>query len=370
MTTFPESNSAMLLTAPGSGAIAVVRLVGPATEAFLAEHFSGVVRPGRCVHGVLRAVRAGAILDDPVVTRPGPNIAELNLHGSAWIVHQVLELARGAGFSVDTSPALPLPAEAVDPWPGSGEAEGGNLSQAVLRYLPLARTELAVRALLAQPKAWDGWWRLEADRRRQEAGTMLEDRALWWLLHPPHVAIVGPPNAGKSTLANQLFAQERSIVADQPGTTRDWVGELANINDLAVMLVDTPGQRLTEDPIEREAIEQSGEVIRSADLIVHLLDASRPLEDSIRTTSAPVIRVANKQDQRTWEAEALGAMPLTATTGEGLEALRQAIVRQFGCERLELDRPRWWTPEHYAWLTALAAGQSVPETPPAIPDRR
>ena len=55
------------------------------------------------------------------------------------------------------------------------------------------------------------------------------------------VAIVGPPNVGKSTLANRLFGQARSITADQPGTTRDWVGGVADIVGLAVTLVDTPG---------------------------------------------------------------------------------------------------------------------------------
>ena len=70
----------------------------------------------------------------------------------------------------------------------------------------------------------------------------------------------GAPNVGKSTLANQLFAQQRSITADLPGTTRDWVGEMANIDGLPVMLVDTPGVRETSDAIEREAIERSGAV--------------------------------------------------------------------------------------------------------------
>ena len=115
--------------------------------------------------------------------------------------------------------------------------------------------------------------RVEYREREQESAAadlpaILADRSLWWLLHPPRVAIVGRPNVGKSTLANQLFARERSITADLPGTTRDWVGELADVNGLAVMLVDTPGLRDAADPIERAAIAGARGQIAAADLVV------------------------------------------------------------------------------------------------------
>ena len=132
-----------------------------------------------------------------------------------------------------------------------------------------------------------------------EIDAILNDRSLHWLLHPPRVAIVGAANVGKSTLANRLFAQERSITADIPGTTRDWVGEMANLDGLAVQLVDTPGIRQTEDAIEREAIQRSEPQIRRADLVILVLDASRPLA----ADQAPLLdrfpdslRVINKVD--------------------------------------------------------------------------
>ena len=117
-----------------------------------------------------------------------------------------------------------------------------ELEREMLAHLPLARTELGVRVLLAQTGRLGGLRRGAAAGSGRDAGReLLADRSLWWLLHPPRVAIVGAANAGKSTLANQLFAQERSITADLPGTTRDWVGEVADIDGLPVMLVDTPG---------------------------------------------------------------------------------------------------------------------------------
>src|SRR5260370_980944 len=84
----------------------------------------------------------------------------------------------------------------------------------------------------------------------------------WW----ERRAVAGLPNVGKSTVANQLFAEERSITADVAGTTRDWVGEIANIDGLAVVLVDTPGIREASDPIEKVVIERSDTELRGADL--------------------------------------------------------------------------------------------------------
>jgi tRNA modification GTPase len=150
---------------------------------------------------------------------------------------------------------------------------------------------------------------------------------------------------GKSTLANQLFAQERSITADLPGTTRDWVGELANLDGLAVMLVDTPGVRETSDAIERAAIERSGAEVKRADLVVLVLDASTPIsakEQRLIEAYTDAIRVWNKMDVA-GAAPAMHGIATVATTGIGVDQLRAAIRRRFGCETFDETRPRWWT---------------------------
>ncbi len=227
-----KASVAVVLTPPGSAAIAVVRLTGAKVPEFLRSHFSGRALAGRCVHGELRD--GANTLDDPVVVLfDDGDAADVNLHGGPWLVRSVLELASREGFEViDRAPDenAPLADVAV-----SGETA---LQREILASLPLARTELALSELLAQEDAWRRWEQLPIAQQKAEAQAVLEDRSLWWLLHPPRVAIAGAPNVGKSTLANQLFAQERSIAADIPGTTRDWVGEMANIDGLAVMLVD------------------------------------------------------------------------------------------------------------------------------------
>ena len=107
------TGSAILLTPPGSAAIAVVRLAGAGVPSFLRTHFSRPAVEGRCVHGDLKD--GTRVVDDPVVVlHRGGAGADVNLHGGPWVVRSVLELARRAGFDVMERPELPLPNEAVD----------------------------------------------------------------------------------------------------------------------------------------------------------------------------------------------------------------------------------------------------------------
>jgi tRNA modification GTPase len=359
-------------------------------SAFLSRHFSRPAREGRCVHGELRD--GERVIDDPVVVASaGGRVADVNLHGGPWVVRAALDLARRAGFEAAESPGVPVPAEGVD-----GETE---LEREVLSHLPLARTELAVRVLLAQRQQWvalgdeftpspgtpgEGGgegsredvvlgmpppsagsphplpaYRERGQERLRRIRSILADHSLWWLLHPPRVAIIGAANVGKSTLANQLFAQERSITADLPGTTRDWVGEMADVNGLAVMLVDTPGLRATADPVERAAIERGREQIAGADLVVLVLDPTRPPgpEQAALIDAYPeALRVVNKADRaREWSLPDAGVIHTVATTGRGVDELRWAIAGRFGCDVMDVDRPRWWTMRQRKDLERLAS---------------
>ena len=248
-----------------------------------------------------------------------------------------MELARAAGFEVDDSQsAVPDPA-ALD--------AADALEREMLQYLPLAKTELALRALLAQPGAWRRLSKGGADLATLR--TISSGRALHWLLHPPTVAIVGAANVGKSTIANRLFGQERAITADLPGTTRDWVGETANLDGLAVTLVDTPGIRSTDDPIEREAIGRARGEVADADLVILVLDASRPLEPDqahLLEEHPSALLVVNKVDRHAaWDTSAMETIRTVGTTGVGIDEVRRAVQRRFGCDAIDPARPRWWT---------------------------
>jgi small GTP-binding protein len=326
-------NAAVVLTPPLSSAgsaIAVVRLRGAGVCEFLQRFFSRPVAAGRCVHGELRD--GGGVIDDPlVVLGDDGSWADICLHGGPWVVAAMLQLAGGAGFEIIEESAPPLPRAALD--------DGGSeLEREVLSHLPLARTELALRVLLEQPRAWRSGL-AEADIK-----AVIEDRSLWWLLHPPQVAIVGEPNVGKSTLANQLFGQEHSITADWPGTTRDWVGETANIDGLAVRLVDTPGMRETSDPLEAAAIAASAQQVQRSDLVVLVLDATHRPQWPSEWPGALV--VINKCDRvPTWDFTSMGALQISAKEGRGIDELGQRIAGHFGIQTPMPTRPRWWTVE-------------------------
>jgi small GTP-binding protein len=337
----------MVLTGAGSGAIAVVRLVGAGVGEFLERCFSKRVRDGRCVHGELRW--GEKVVDDPVVVvSGGATVADVNVHGGPWVVRSVIEMAREAGFDVVERAG---PEASVDFMHGETVLE-----REVEAYLPVARTEMAVRTLLDQGRCWREWveGKTEVDARE-----VLADRSLHWLLHPPRVAIVGVSNVGKSTLANRLFAQERSITADIPGTTRDWVGEIANVDGLAVMLVDTPGVRETADEIERRAIEGSAGQVQAADLVVIVLDPTQAFDGQRELIERwpGAVRVVNKADRvPVCDLGAVAGIATVATMGDGVDEVRREIKRRFGCDGMG-ERPRWWTRRQKGSLEAVVAGE-------------
>ncbi|HWB54166.1 MAG TPA: GTPase [Tepidisphaeraceae bacterium] len=320
-------NKAMLLTPSGTAAVAVIRIDGPGVSDFLNHCFDRPVLEGKCVYGrIHNGVRS---IDDAIVTQQC-NSANLNLHGGLWIVHEVMELLKRNGFEIITySP--------TQTWAMDGETE---LDREIAANLPLARTELTLRILQNQHQAWQQLNLRQPQNQKLEQ--MLADHVLEHLLNPPTVAIIGLPNVGKSTLANQLFGQERSITADLPGTTRDWVGELANIDGLVVKLIDTPGQRISTDTIETRAIEVSGPVISAADLVVLVMDPTQEREPQISLSNhwPDAIVVINKSDRAQWPGDGIRTV---ATTGTGIDLLRTEIRRRFGIFNIDESAPRCWT---------------------------
>ncbi|HWH71562.1 MAG TPA: tRNA uridine-5-carboxymethylaminomethyl(34) synthesis GTPase MnmE [Candidatus Sulfotelmatobacter sp.] len=147
-------------------------------------------------------------------------------------------------------------------------------------------------------------------------------------------AIIGRPNAGKSSLLNQLLGHDRAIVSAIPGTTRDTIEETANIRGLPVVFIDTAGLREGRDEIEVEGIRRSRQTLEQAELILHVFDASEPLTEADQGHLAELagkkrILVRNKMDLS-------GRLQLPPTpnsprvdlcclTGQGVEALKDAI---------------------------------------------
>ena len=147
-------------------------------------------------------------------------------------------------------------------------------------------------------------------------------------------AIIGRPNAGKSSLLNQLLGHDRAIVSATPGTTRDTIEETANIRGLPVVFIDTAGLREAGDELEAEGIRRSRESLAKAELILHVLDGTEPLTaaDEIllhEFESKKRILVRNKSDKTSRlelpEKFRAAAVDVSCATGTGLEPLKDAI---------------------------------------------
>jgi tRNA modification GTPase len=147
-------------------------------------------------------------------------------------------------------------------------------------------------------------------------------------------AIVGRPNAGKSSLLNQLLGRDRAIVSHIPGTTRDTIEETANIRGIPVVFVDTAGLREARDEIEIEGIKRSHQSLAQAELILHVLDASEPLtaEDQkylVEFASRKRLLVRNKIDlphALKWPHDLhMPVMNVSCLTGDGIDTLKDTI---------------------------------------------
>jgi tRNA modification GTPase len=168
--------------------------------------------------------------------------------------------------------------------------------------------------------------------------TLVRSFAFGRLVHDGFtLAIVGRPNVGKSSLFNRLLEQDRAIVTEIPGTTRDTVSETMSLGGLPVKLLDTAGIRTGEDVVERLGIERSYQAIADADVILVVLDVSDALTSDdeelirrVRDTGARYLIAANKSDRPRVAAVPEGAVGVSALTGQGIEALRQAVVPEAG----------------------------------------
>jgi len=153
------------------------------------------------------------------------------------------------------------------------------------------------------------------------------------------VLIAGKPNVGKSSLLNTLLREKRAIVTSIPGTTRDLIEEVVSLRGLPVKLLDTAGICRTDDPVEQEGIRRAMERIPTADLVLFLLDASRPYDDDDTVVANALdgrstLVVLNKTDlpQMLHLPHGIAELPnvsISTTSGDGIEALKDSVAEMF-----------------------------------------
>jgi tRNA modification GTPase len=178
-----------------------------------------------------------------------------------------------------------------------------------------------------------------------------------------HVAIVGRPNTGKSSLFNHLAGTGRAIVTDVPGTTRDLLTEVVDIHGVPVTLVDTAGvRRHPSDAIEAEGIARASGAREIAALVLLVLDGSMALTDDDRVLLAQTVQarrlvIVNKIDlPQAWNpGDVGGALCVSAVTGDGIDLLRQAMLQAVHTSPLERDVPAITNTRHVELLRRAAA---------------
>ncbi|MCH7813257.1 MAG: 50S ribosome-binding GTPase [Planctomycetes bacterium] len=384
MTSAPHGpNRCSLLTPPGTGAIAVVRFWGP----------DAVEVAGRLVQPVGRrnwdldpdhsqrlqfgrfVIDSEAIDEVLICARPGEGAAacvDVCTHGGVRVVERILMSLESHGFAIQADApghGSSERAPADRGWPTSNAIEAEAIGA-----LARAKTRRAVDFLLTQsrilpahldellhlartdPAAVAG--RLERLLETAPAGRRLVDGAT--------VALIGPPNAGKSTLANRLFGVDRVVVSDRPGTTRDWVAQVTAIAGVPLTVLDTPGIGVPHDAIEAEAIERATERRAGADLTIVVLDQSDAYRSDFFSRLPdlpPALRLLvalNKNDRPPcWSASRLpdycagGATSISALRGDGLEELAESIVEALGLKDGPDEEPTLFSQRQ---TEAVAAG--------------
>ncbi|WP_064974538.1 tRNA uridine-5-carboxymethylaminomethyl(34) synthesis GTPase MnmE [Alistipes provencensis] len=390
----PDHDTIVAPATAAGGAIAVVRVSG--REAFtLCDRLFRGRKPlagaeGYTVH-YGEIMDGDRIVDDVLATvfraphsYTGEDSVEISCHGSSYIVSEILRLLTAAGgrmaqpgeFTIraylagkldlsqaeavaDTIAASSRAAHAL----ASTQMRGGysdeleQLRDKLLNLTSLLELELdfseeevefADRTALRETMQRIG---AEIDRLRNSfsLGNAIKEGVA--------VAIAGAPNVGKSTLLNRLLNEERAMVSEIAGTTRDVIEERANIGGILFRFLDTAGIRSTDDRLERMGIERTMESIRRAQIVIHMIDAptlagTLPEPDFTLRPDQKILTVANKIDK----ASASLNLPeniiaISAKQGTGIDRLCDALHRTVDTEALYHGDPVVSNSRHYEALT-------------------
>lgn len=350
-----------LATPPVPSALANIRMSGPRSHQICQQLSGSEVAPGRIQYRVLKS--DGDILDDVVILAwkspasfTGEDMIEFSCHGNMLIVDRIIAACCAAG----AEPAAPgeftrraylngkmdlTQAEAVSELI---DARSERALKAVRQFQQgafgqkLAELRESLLQVLSHLEAYIDF--PDEDISPETGSKMLEqvrviDEKLnqylntaqtgKFLRHGAKIVLAGAPNAGKSSLMNAMLEEERVLVSEQPGTTRDTVEAECQIEGFPCFLMDTAGVRDTEEAIEKMGIERTHRSLAEADVILYLIDGTEPdMANAMEfpDKSVPVIRVITKSDLKAQPD--VSGISISSTTGDGIDSLKQAVLNK------------------------------------------
>ena len=374
---YEETTIAAIATAPGEGGIGIIRLSGVSASEIADKIFhTGTIKTfkeavprmmyfGHVTDGEKRIDEGLAVYMKAPHSYTGEDVVEIQIHGSAEALRETLALALRSG----AVPAMRgeftkraflngrldlAQAEAVmDIISAKGEAAltqaESHLSGALSGFVHGVMEEL--KDLITKLEVTIDYPEEDLeDLTMEETGDALDkiDKSLSALLKRSEegrvireglrTAIIGRPNAGKSSLLNALLQEERAIVTDVPGTTRDTIEEAVHISGVSLLLMDTAGLRETDNKVEQIGIERARASMEKADLILAVIDGSSSLDEEDKTIlhslgGKKAIVILNKYDltpevkeEDIWEiAGHVPVVSLSARYGSGMDELRDEL---------------------------------------------
>lgn len=371
---------AAAMTGPGAGAIATVLLLGESAEAVVSEVFrSSVAKPTGFATGCIllgHIVDGADTVDEVTIGCEGPDAFAIHCHGNPLIVERIMKLLQSRGAEL-------LDAQSLLAKMLSAERAGDSIAVEAKLTLTKVKTVEGARIITRQMEGGLSeqvrHWSAELDSMSleeigNEARQILRDSETARLItFGCTIALVGPPNSGKSTLLNALAGCEKAIVTDVKGTTRDWVSTEILIPPLAATVIDTAGQdaelAATSGEIDEAAQARSIEIVHRADLVLLVLDLSVPaltVSEKLLGVLADkrILTVLNKSDLPPHlDLAALPAGPgesirISAKQSTGLDNLIRAIGRSLGVADFAPRTPIAFTARQRTLLERLSSADS------------
>ena len=374
-----------LATSPGAnGAIAVIRLSGSEAISLVNQVFKGKDLSKQASHTVhFGTIRDGEqIIDEVLITLfVGPNsytkenVVEISTHNSKYIIERIIGLLIKKGARAAKAGEFTLraflnggmdlsQAEAVADLIASNSAASHQIAMQQMRggfsnQLQKLREDLVHFASLIELELDFAEEDVEFANREQLRSLIQEIHQVISKLirsfeqgnvlkNGVPVVIAGKPNVGKSTLLNALLNEERAIVSDIAGTTRDTIEDEINIHGVTFRFIDTAGIRDTEDVIEAKGVERTREKMKQARLIIYLFDptqdqiaAVQSQIEEVKSLNIPFVTIINKSDLLSegerMEYAVLNPIYISAKQGLGIEQLKDELLNQVNLSNINTE---------------------------------